>query len=187
VRGPRTTLKRGTLACASGRECFLSANVLGGGPEPAGAVSRVNATGTIPNMLGTFFQASGSLDVAEIASGPVQRSPIADAKGLTEVSLGTLGEILGVGGADDLADRIGADGFEADHGEAGVFSLPNEFRDALADLIDLDGVSTRWSETEELVADRWRAVDTRDALQRMRTVAQTAREAGNPLYYWWSL
>jgi hypothetical protein len=138
-------------------------------------------------MLGTFFEASGSLDVAEIESGPIQGSPTADVKGLTEVTLGTLGEILGVGGADDLADRIGDEGFDADHGEAGVFSLPNEFRDALAALIDLDGVSTRWTETEELVADDWRAVDTRDALERMRMVAKAARESGNRLYYWWSL
>jgi hypothetical protein len=42
-------------------------------------------------------------------------------------------------------------------------------------------------ETEELVADNWRTADTLDALQRMQTVAKTARETGNPMYYWWSL
>jgi hypothetical protein len=138
-------------------------------------------------MIGTFFEASGSLDAAVIAGGPVEKSLAADVKGLTEVALGTLGEILGVGGADDLADRIGDEGVEADHGEAGVFSLPNELRDALADLVDRDGVATRWTEGEELVADHWRADDALEALQRMQTVAQAAREAGNRMYYWWSL
>jgi hypothetical protein len=138
-------------------------------------------------MLGTFFEASGSLDAAVIAGGPVEHSPTADVKGLSEVTLGTLGEVLGVGGADDLAERIGDEGVEAGHGEAGVFSLPNELRDALADLVDRDGVASRWTESEELVADNWQADDAFEALQRMQTVAQAAREAGNPMYYWWSL
>jgi hypothetical protein len=150
-------------------------------------VSPVAATDTKPNMLGTFFEASGSLDAAVISRGPVENSPTSDVKGLTEVSLGTLGEILGVGGADDLADRIGDGGVEADDGEAGVLLLPTDLRDALADLVDRDGVATRWAESEELVADNWRADDTLEALQRMQTVAQAARDAGNPMYYWWSL
>jgi hypothetical protein len=138
-------------------------------------------------MLGTFFEASAPLDAAVIARGPVENSPTADVKGVTEIALGTLGEILGVGDADDLADQIGDEGVEADHGEAGVFSLPNELRDALANLPDRDGVATRWTESDELVTDNWRAHDTLEALQRMQTVAQAAREAGNPMCYWWSL
>jgi hypothetical protein len=147
----------------------------------------MSASGTTPNVLGTFFETAGQLDAAVVASGPAEHPPTADVQGLSEVSLGTLGEILGVGGADDLADRIADEGVEADHGEAGVLSLPNELRDALANLVDLDGVATSWMETEELVADNWRTADTLDALQRMQTVAKTARETGNPMYYWWSL
>jgi hypothetical protein len=138
-------------------------------------------------MLGTFFEASGPLDAAVISGGPLESSPTADVKGLTEVALGTLGEILGAGGADELADRMGDGALEAEGGEAGVFSLPDDLRDALADLVDGDGVATRWAESDELVADNWRPNDTLEALQRMQIVAQAAREAGNRMFYWWSL
>jgi hypothetical protein len=59
-------------------------------------------------VLGEFFAArSEDLDEALVEEGPYGRLSTVEAKGLTEVSLATLGEILGVGTYDELVGRIG--------------------------------------------------------------------------------
>ncbi len=125
-------------------------------------------------MLGEFFAArSEDLDDPLVEEGPYGRLSTVEAKGLTEVSLATLGEILGVGTYDELVERIG-EGTEAESEEAGLLTIPTELRDALAEAKDIDTVAARWAATEELSLDGWR---TEDSLEVLRELSAFAREA----------
>jgi hypothetical protein len=120
-------------------------------------------------------------------TGPFGRVETVEAKGLTEVSLATLGEILGVGGYDELVDLIG-DGRKAESGEAGVLPLPAAFRDALARLDSVHTVAERWAATDELTADQWTVDDDAAVVLRdLCAMAQRAKSDGRDLWYWWSL
>ena len=138
-------------------------------------------------MLGEFFAARAEdIDEDLVADGPYGRLPTVEAKGLTEVTIATLGEILGAGGYDSLVGRA-AEGREAEGGEAGLLTVPSEIRHALATVGDLKGVADRWASTEELSLDLWR---TEDAFEVLRDLSELAREAGaadRELWYWWSL
>jgi hypothetical protein len=110
-----------------------------------------------------------------------------EAKGLSEVSLATLGEILGVGGYDKLIDVIG-DGRESDEwGEAGVLPIPAAFRDALARLDSVHAVAGRWAATDELARDEWTTDDAAVVLRDLCALAQRAARDGRDLSYWWSV
>jgi hypothetical protein len=64
-------------------------------------------------VLGEFFAArEEDIDAGLVDEGAQGRYPTVGAKGLTEVQLATLGEILGVGSYDDLVERAaeGCDG-----------------------------------------------------------------------------
>jgi hypothetical protein len=78
-------------------------------------------------VLGEFFAASPESVGLSGADGPSAGAKTVAAKGLSEVSLATLGEILGAGTYDDLLDVIG-DGIDAEGGEAGVLPIPDKMR-----------------------------------------------------------
>lgn len=138
-------------------------------------------------MLGGFFAAnSEDIDDVLVQEGPYGRLRTVEAKGLTEVSLAKLAEIMGAGTYDAFVERI-AEGREADSGEAGLLTVPIEFRDALAEADALHDIAARWAATEELTLDGWR---TQDSLQVLRDLSELAREAkadGRDVWYWWSL
>ena len=138
-------------------------------------------------MLGEFFSARAEdIDDALVEGGPYGRLRTVEAKGLTEVSLATLGEILGVGTYDDLVGRI-AEGPQAKSGEAGVLTIPIAFRDRLDGARDLDSVAERWTATEELTLDGWDKGDALEVLRDLSDLAQSATSEERDLWYWWSL
>src|SRR3954451_15967502 len=107
-------------------------------------------------MLGEFFAArSEQIDAGLLEAGPRGRFRVVEAKTVDPVSIATLGEILGVGVFDDLLDAA-SEGPIADHGEAGVFTMPDAVRDALASpQFEVEGAAARWGDTEELA--QWTA------------------------------
>jgi len=138
-------------------------------------------------LLGEFFAArSEDLDEALVEEGPYGRLSTVEAKGLTEVSLATLGEFLGVGAYDELVERIG-EGPEAESEEAGLLTIPTELRDALAEAKDIDSVAGRWAATEEPSLDGWRTEDSLGVLRELSALAREAVADGRELWYWWSL
>jgi hypothetical protein len=138
-------------------------------------------------VLGEFFAArSEDLDEALVEEGPYGRLSTVEAKGLTEVSLATLGEILGVGGYDQLVERIG-EGPQAESEEAGVLTIPTELRDALAEARDINTVAARWAATDELSLDGWRTEDSLRVLRELSALARDAAADRRELWYWWSL
>ena len=138
-------------------------------------------------MLGEFFSArTEDIDEALVERGPLHRFPTVEAKGLTEVSLATLGEILGVGTYDDLVDPMG-EGPQTESGEAGVLKIPTEFRDAVGGRADLDSAAERWVATDELAMDGWQKGDALEVLRDLSALAQSAAREDRNLWYWWSL
>jgi hypothetical protein len=138
-------------------------------------------------VLGEFFAARPEdIDDVLVEEGPHGRLPAIAAKGLTEVSLAKLAEIMGVGAYDALVERI-AEGREAESGEAGLLTIPSEVRDGLAGAHDLDSVAAQWAATEELSLDGWRPQDSLEVLRELRELAREAAVDGRDLWYWWSL
>lgn len=138
-------------------------------------------------MLGEFFAASADeIDDALVEDGPHGRLPTVEAKGLSEVNLATLGEILGVGTYEDLVERA-AIGRDSSSGEAGVLTVPSELRDALASSEDLTEVAKQWAATEELALDHWQAEDAVTVLRDLGRLSRDAREHSRGLWYWWSV
>jgi len=139
------------------------------------------------SVLGEFFAArSDEIDETLVGSGPSERFTTVQGKGLTEVSLSTLGEIMQVGTYDGLVERI-AEGPQTENGEAGVLALPAEFRDALASSEDVGSMAEQWTATDELVADGWQTEDATAVLRELAKLARAARAADRDLWYWWSL
>jgi hypothetical protein len=137
-------------------------------------------------MLGEFFAARPDEIESVVEAGPFGRFETVEAKGLTEVSLATLGEIMQLGAYDDLVERIGA-GPEAESGEAGILPLPTEFRDALASIVDIHAVATKWAATEELELDQWQVSDAAEVLRDVAGLARRAQATSQQVLYWWSL
>lgn len=138
-------------------------------------------------MLGEFFAARAEdIDDVLVADGPYGRLQTVEAKGLTEVSLATLGETMGAGTYEDLVDPI-AEGPQTESGEAGVLTIPTKLRDALAGDVDLDAVAARWAATEELSLDGWRKEDALEVLRGLGELARAAALDGREVWYWWSL
>ena len=137
-------------------------------------------------MLGMFFPARVEEVESLVEAGPARTPEVVEAKGLSEVSLSTLGEIMQVGSYDDLVVHIG-DGPQDQSGEAGILPLPDAFRDALASSTDLDAVAEQWTATEELTMDGWQPSDAADVLRDLAELARNAKADGRQLFYWWSL
>jgi len=139
-----------------------------------------------PSEVEFFSARAEDIDEALVERGAYGRFPMVEAKGLTEVSLATLGEILGVGAYDDLVDQI-AEGPQAESGEAGVVTIPRAFRDAVAGAPDLDSAAERWTATEEMAADRRRKEDVLDVLRELSELARSAASEERDVWYWWCL
>jgi hypothetical protein len=140
--------------------------------------------------LGEFFSARAEdLDDAVLEGGPFGRFPVPDraAHGLTERSLATLGEILGVGTYDGLVDELGEGSQQAESGEAGVLAIPGAFRDTLAAASDFDAVAERWMATRDVAFDGVKKKDVVEWLRELGEFAQVAAWEGENLWFWWSL
>lgn len=137
-------------------------------------------------MLGEFFAACGNeIDDALVAAGPYGRFPTTEAKGLSPVPIAKLGELLAAGSYDELVEAMKGRG--AENGEAVLFSIPSQLRDALAEADDLDGTARRWALTEELSLSGWTTEAALGLLQNLTGLARAARGDQQELWYWWSL
>ena len=76
---------------------------------------------------------------------------------------------------------------DAEHGDGGVFPLPDAYRDALASVEDVDEIAAKWAATEELTLDRWQASDAAAVLRDVTVLARNASDGGDDLLFWWSL
>jgi hypothetical protein len=137
-------------------------------------------------VLGEFFAARKSEIDDELLQAPYERLATVEAKGLTDINLAALGEILGVGTYDDLVDQFPVTG-PAENDDVGLYRLPGDFRDALAGLVDVGSVARRWVATEELRLDEWQFEDCERVLREVSALARRAQEEQRDLWYWWSL
>jgi len=138
-------------------------------------------------VLGEFFLCrSDGLDRELIGSGPTGRRPCVAAKGLTPVNIAALGELLGAGTYDEIFAQSGAEHYEAESGESGVWDVPAGVCRALVASESLEQVAGQWVATEELQLDGWRAGDGVNVLSRLAELLG-AQEDGQQLWYWWSL
>jgi hypothetical protein len=127
------------------------------------------------------------VDDALIEHGPFGQYQVVEANNLMSVELATLGEILGAGSYDDLVVRLENEGRPSANSEAALLMLPTQFRDALADMHDVEAIAEAWAATEELVMTGYR---TEHALLVLRELAPLAREAQTDrreLWIWVSL
>ena len=140
-------------------------------------------------MLGEFFAArEDELDEQLLEDGPSERDlEFVEAKALSEVTFATLAEILGLGAYDDLVDRFVDVEWPTSTPEVGAYRLPLEFRNALADLREVDAAARSWAATDELRRSQWQPEEAALVLRELRGLARTARDAGRELWYWWSL
>jgi hypothetical protein len=138
-------------------------------------------------VLGEFFLCNADdLDHELIGSGPSVRLECVTAKGLTPVNIATLGELLGAGTYDEIFQQSGAEHYEAESGEAGVWDVPAAVCRALATRECLERVAQRWVATEELKLEGWQAADGVSVLRQLSRLLGQQRE-GQQLWYWWSL
>jgi hypothetical protein len=137
-------------------------------------------------VLGEFFAAREDEIDDALLEAPYERLETVEAKGLTDINLATLGEILDLGTYDDLVRQFNATG-PTDNLEVGLYELPRPFRDALAGLADVGSAARRWVTTEELRMDEWRLEDGEHVLREVSALARRALEEQRDLWYWWSL
>src|SRR5436305_14622253 len=109
-------------------------------------------------VLGEFFAAWESEIDDELLEAPYERLETVEAKGLSEINLARLGEILDLGTYDDLLGQFDATG-PTDNHDVGLYELPRTFRDVLAGLADVGTAARRWVATEELRMDEWQLED----------------------------
>jgi hypothetical protein len=137
---------------------------------------------------GEFFVASSDqisqqlLEEGPQASG---RSAV-DAKGLTNVNIATLGQIVGAGTLAELLDATFDGAREADGGESGVYVVPLSVTEPLRQMDDVDAAAHSWAETEELRLDGWTRSDASRVLSDLSSLARTVTD-GQLLWLWWSL
>ena len=136
-------------------------------------------------MLGEFFAAESQETGSLVEDGPFETRPIVEAKGLDEVSLATLGEIIEVGSYGDLVARIGP-GVQGESGCNGILPLPDAFRDALT-TANVEETAERWAATDELAMDGWQPSDAAEVLRDLSELARQAQAEGRQLFYWWSV
>jgi hypothetical protein len=137
-------------------------------------------------MLGEFFAAREDEIDDAVLEAPYKRFETVEARGLTEINLATLGQILGLGTYDDLVGGLNATG-PTDNEEVGLYELPRTFRDALAGLADVGSAARRWVATEELRLDEWQLEEGERVLREVSALARRALEEQRDLWYWWSL
>ena len=133
-------------------------------------------------MLGEFFLARPDEVESFLDDPPFDRTEVVTAKTVSDISIATLGEILGVGSYDELSERIEGGGYFAPDDESGIFPVPRELRDALAGA-DRADVAERWVRTDEMAG--WTPAE---ALEVLDGLEQLVRDAGDrELWFWWSL
>jgi hypothetical protein len=120
--------------------------------------------------------------------------PAVDAKGLDQVKLGTLGELLLEGEVSygPTYDRLTIAMFEPAHEfseEEWVFRIPDRLAERLAGLSDdeLSDVLEKWEQTDELQIDGWNTETTAGLLRELRTLARKAQAQDLRLWVWTSL
>jgi 8-oxo-dGTP pyrophosphatase MutT (NUDIX family) len=137
-------------------------------------------------VLGEFFAARKDEIDEALLEAPYERLETVEAKGLSEINLARLGEILDLGTYDDLVGQFDATG-PSDNHDVGLYELPRTFRDVLAGLADVGPAARRWVATEELQLDEWQLEDGELVLREVSALARRALEEQRDLWYWWSL
>ena len=100
-------------------------------------------------MLGEFFVvAPADIDDEVVERGPHGRFSTVEANGLSNVPIARLGSLLGAGSYDEL--MAATDARPSSSGEAVLFQIPPQIRDALADAERVDDVGSAWAQTPEL-------------------------------------
>ena len=152
-------------------------------------------------VLSDVFVASAD-EVTLAEGGPTvdRRLPAVDVKGLEQVKLGALGQLLlerkldtedpGSYGStyDALVDEMSEPVHEFSD-EEWVYPIPNRLAAALADIPDerFAHLVETWGATEEFALDGFEENDVRDYVIELRRMARLARASGKRLYLWMSL
>ena len=119
--------------------------------------------------------------------------PCLESKGIDQVKLFTLSQILQGRSVDDVDASIAFmnDAILDHKSEEGpwVYLVPAELQSTIASLNDdaLVSVAEKWAATEEFALDRWQSADVEEYLQDLVAHARKAREAGKSLLLWMSL
>ncbi len=141
-------------------------------------------------------------EVVLAEGGPTVRDRLqaVDVKGLEQVKLGALGQLLLEGKLDTedpgsygptydaLVDEMSEPSHEFSD-EEWVYPIPERLAVALAELPDerIPLLVEAWGATEEFALDDFDGDDVRDYVVELRKIARLARDAGKRLYLWMSL
>jgi hypothetical protein len=141
-------------------------------------------------------------DVAIEEGGPTTdgRFPSTDVKGLDQVKLGALAQLVFEGALEsgdeglygktylNLMREMSEPLHEDSEDGPWVFPIPERFRAALAGLGDdeMPALASNWSEIEEFQADHLTEEDALEYLRELKRLAQAAI-APNRLFLWMSL
>jgi hypothetical protein len=138
-------------------------------------------------MIGEYFAARpDEIDEELVELGPEGRFETVSAKTHSSVTMGTLGETLGVGDSEELTAQTEADWY-GESGECGIDAIPTPLRDALAEANDLVQVAEQWTATDELQLSGWTVDETQEVLRRLARLAVSARASGRDLWFYWPL
>jgi hypothetical protein len=154
--------------------------------EPGYAAPKVFAAHPRGFPLEGFFVARDQeVGHALVESGPGPDLSGVEAKMMSTVEVAKLGEIVGGGEYDQLVELMSASELEGSDGSCGLYRVPIEIRDGLADA-DVASVAARWAVTEEMQASGWQPDDVRDTVAELRSLAGRARSESKQLWVWWS-
>lgn len=132
-----------------------------------------------------FFAARDEVvDESLVEHGPGPEFSVVEAKMLSPVEVASLGEIIGAGLYERLVDQISASEREGPGGSTGLYRVPTEMRDRLAQG-GMETSAAAWAATEEM--QDWDPDDVRSTLAEMQTLAVDAVAEEKHLWVWWSV
>jgi len=150
-----------------------------------------DSVGILSNIIVADRNEASAINAA--GGSHLKRWPCLESKGIDQVKLGTLSQILNNRPIDDV-NTVAAfmvDAMLDKRSDEGpwVFLVPEQLQSALASLDEeaQDSVAEKWAATEEFILDRWQPADVEEYLKDLVAHARKSRAAGKSLLLWMSL
>jgi hypothetical protein len=151
-------------------------------------------------LTDAFVAAPDEVSLARGGPSVVGQLPAADLKGLDQVKLASLGQLIlqgelendgeGSYGAiyDEFMDAMLTPLHEFSD-EEWVYPVPEQLTSTLADLADEDTapLAAKWGETEEFELDSIGVEDATTYLRELKRLASAAKDSEKRLFLWMSL
>ena len=136
-------------------------------------------------LTDVFVATDVEANALPLNKSPVDSLPCIQARALDPVKFCTLENIL-VGTETKAAVRKIALLRQGSDDGPWVFRVSSELFDALSTLEDgkIGDAGQRWSQTDEMRADRWSEADTTDFLTKIAALAREAKASKRTLFVW---